>query len=171
LRLGVRFADTWKPQLEAIRIFLGKQGIALGPVGTEKRKDGRLMYRLDVGQVRSVIKVMRSLLPLCVKKHEDLRISLDYFENKTTGDEAVERYNFQISIGRRRGIRKTAHLPYTREEGLGLYQKAKCEKGASGTSSPGTNLHQADDKKGQEAWDGCSFIGENTDILIGLARE
>jgi len=71
---------------------------------------------------------MRSLLPLCVKKHEDLRISLDYFENKTTGDEAVERYNFQISIGRRRGIRKTAHLPYTREEGLGLYQKANARK-------------------------------------------
>ena len=128
LRLGVRFADTWKPQLDAIHTFLAKQGITLGSVGPEKRKGQRPMYRLDVGEIESTIRVMRFLLPLCVKKHEDLRIALDYFEDKITGNEAIRLLDNLWAIGRRRGTNHDANLPYTRSEGLRMHKLTNAKK-------------------------------------------
>ena len=86
------------------------------------------MFRLDVGEVQSVVKVMRSLLPLSVKKHEDLRIALDYFEGRITGSQALDGFGEQVSLGRRRGNKRIADLPYTRAQGLRLYQLANAER-------------------------------------------
>lgn len=86
------------------------------------------MFRLDVGEIPSVIKVMRALLPLCVKKHGDLRIALDYFDGKISGDEAVMLLNVQLQIGRRRGKKHAANMPFTRSQGLRLYQLANAKK-------------------------------------------
>ena len=80
------------------------------------------MYRLDVGEVESVMKVMRALLPLCVKKHKDLQIAIDYFEDKISGDEAILLLEQQRLIGRRRGVEHKVVMPYSRSQGLRLYQ-------------------------------------------------
>jgi hypothetical protein len=65
---------------------------------------------------------MRSILPFCVKKYRDLQIAISYFEDKLTGDEAISLLEQQRLSGRRRGVRHSASMPYTRSEGLRAYQ-------------------------------------------------
>jgi hypothetical protein len=127
LRIGVRFVDTWKPQLQAIRAFLVGKGISLGAVG---RGGGskRPAHRLDVGEQASVLKAIRSMIPFCVKKREDLQIALDYLEERITGDEAIARFRGQYSIGRRRGEVRLGAIPFTRQRGLRLHELTNAKK-------------------------------------------
>ena len=130
LRLGIRFVDTWKPQLESIRSFLTQKGLAMGRVSSDKGRTGnrQTAYRLDVGETASVIRLMRALVGLCVKKRQDLAIALDYLEDRITGDEAVAKFNEQHTSGRRRGTTHSAEMPYTRSQGLKLYELTNAKK-------------------------------------------
>jgi len=86
------------------------------------------MYRLDVGEIQSTIKVIRSLLPFCVKKHADLQIALDYFDDRITGNKAIMLLDNLRAIGSRRGAVHVADLPFTRSEGLRLYKLTNAKK-------------------------------------------
>src|SRR5271157_765829 len=74
LRVGIRFADTWRPQLVSVRDFLLKQGITSVGVGTDKARLGnrRTAYRLDIGEANSVLALIRGMIGYCIKKKEDL---------------------------------------------------------------------------------------------------
>ena len=71
---------------------------------------------------------MRALIGLCVKKQQDLAIALDYLEDRITGDEAVAKFNEQYASGRRRGKTHSAKMPYTRTQGLRLYELTNAKK-------------------------------------------
>lgn len=130
LRLGVRFADTWKPQLEAIRSFLVQKGINLPRIGKDENRAGnrRTAYRLDIHETRSVIIVLRAMERHCVKRREDIRIALGYLEDRITAEDAVARFNDQTRIGRRRGIVHTASIPYKKTEGHRLYELTNAKR-------------------------------------------
>jgi len=124
LRIGIRFADTWRPQLVAVRNFLLKQGIKSAGIGTDSARLGnrRTAYRLDVGEADSVLGLVREMIGYCVKKQEDLRIGLDYLEDRITADEAVRQFNEQVRIGRRRGTSHSVSIPYTKSLGHRTYE-------------------------------------------------
>jgi LAGLIDADG-like domain len=124
LRIGVRFSDTWKPQLEAIQRFLLRRGIRTSAVGIDKDRLGnrRPAYRLDINETLSVIELLDALAVRCVKKHEDLRIALDYLRDRITGAEAIQRLNEQVRIGRRRGHLHSYTNRLTRSAGHRLYE-------------------------------------------------
>lgn len=130
LRFGVRLVDTWRPQLESVRSFLNGQGLKVMKVGLDRGRAGnrRPAYRLDVGETSSVIALLKSIAGLCVKKSEDIRIALDYLENRMTGDEAVARFNDQTRSGRRRGKLHTSNMPYFRKDGLRLHELTNARK-------------------------------------------
>jgi len=65
---------------------------------------------------------MRGMFAFCVKKREDLRIALDYLEDRITANEAVEQFNEQVKIGRRRGVPRITSVPYTKSEGHRVYE-------------------------------------------------
>ena len=118
LRFKLRFSDTWLPQVQTIKVFLNQEDISTSAIWHE-REVGRLdAYRLEVSAVSSVLKAGKALLPCCVKKAGDLRIMIDYLEERITGNEAIERFNEEVRIGRRSGYLRDLTLPYPRSEGV-----------------------------------------------------
>ena len=128
LHLRIRFVDTWKPQIESIKAFLTNQRIATGRIGQDNMIAQSPVYRLEVAEIASVLRTAKELFRLCVKKREDLRITIDYLEGRITGNEALAAFNEEVRIGRRRGNLRDAIIPYTREEGLRLSKQENAEK-------------------------------------------
>jgi hypothetical protein len=130
LRLGVRFSDTWRLQLEAVQGFLVRRGIKTSAIGKDEDRGGnrRPAYRLDINEMRSTIELMKQLVGLCVKKQEDLQIALDYLEDKITGDQAIGRLDEQVRIGRRRGHLHVCAIPFTRSHGHRVYELSNAKR-------------------------------------------
>lgn len=120
LRFKLRFSDTWRPQIEAVLAFFTGNEIATTSVSHEEHEGKKDAFRLDVGAIESVLKAAKAMLPYCAKKAEDLRIAIDYLEGRITGNQAIERFNHEVRIGRRSGYIRELKLPYTRHEGLRL---------------------------------------------------
>jgi hypothetical protein len=128
LRIKLRFVDTWKPQIETIKSFLDRARIHTGNIGRDQKEVWQAAYRLDITEVRSVLRAAKSMLPFSEKKREDLRIAIDYLEGRITGNQAIEAFNHEVRIGRRRGRIRDATIPYTREEGLKLSKLENAKK-------------------------------------------
>jgi hypothetical protein len=128
LHLRLRFVDTWKPQIESIKAFLTDRRIATGRIGLDNKIAKSSVYRLEVAEIASVLRTAKELLQLCVKKREDLRITIDYLEDRLTGNEAIAAFNEEVRIGRRRGNLREANIPYTKEEGLKLSKQENARK-------------------------------------------
>ena len=122
LRIKLRFVDTWKPQVVSIWRFLRRCHVNTGSVGRDDKGAWQPAYRLDITEIRSVLRAARAMLPYVVKKKEDLRIVIEYLEGKMLGNAAIAMFNDEIRIGRRRGKIREARLPFTRQEGLRLSQ-------------------------------------------------
>jgi len=120
MRIKLRFVDTWKPQVDSIWEFLRKHNVNTGHVGRDDKGIWQVAYRLDITELKSVLRAARAMLPFVVKKKEDLRIAIDYVEGRITGDEALRMFNNEVRIGRRKGKIRESDLPYTRQEGLRL---------------------------------------------------
>jgi hypothetical protein len=122
LRFRLRFSDTWRPQIETVKSFLNERNIATTGVQHEKN-EGRLdSYRIDVNSIEGALRAAKAMLPYCLKKNEDLRIMIDYMEGRLTGNQAIEKFNEEVRIGRRSGFMRDLSLPQTREEGLRMAQ-------------------------------------------------
>jgi hypothetical protein len=140
LRFKLRFSDTWRPQIEAVRAFLDKQGIHTTSISHEPHREKKDAYRIDVGAIESVLKAARKMIPHCVKKAEDLRILADYLGGRITGNQAIERFNREVTAGRRSGYIREMNLPYTREEGLRV---AKLENAKKARTAYAVNVSPA----------------------------
>jgi len=131
LRLRIRYVDTWKQQAESIHSFLIRNGVKAASLTRDHKRSGATAYRVEVRVADEILKVAKEMLPRCVKKAEDLQITIDYLENRITGDEAVARFNAEILIGRRKGhVRKSA-IPHTRSRGLRLWKLTNARKARS----------------------------------------
>ena len=118
LRFRLRFSDTWEPQVTTIRSFMSERNIKTTGIQHET-KPGRLdAFRIDINAIDGVPRASKAMLPFCLKKAEDLKILVDYLEGRITGNQAIERYNEEVRIGRRSGYVRDSVLPYTRAEGL-----------------------------------------------------
>jgi len=118
LRIKIRFVDTWKPQVDSIRTFLERHKVHVGNIGRDEKKTWQPAYRLDIGEVKSVIRTAKAILAFTVKKRDDLRIAIEYLESRMTGNQAIEAFNAEVRSGRRRGKIRTCNLPLTRIEGI-----------------------------------------------------
>jgi len=151
LRFRVRFVDTWRPQVVSIRLFLIQHGITPTGVNQDNKKDRLAPYRVEVGAAGEVLKVAKKMLPFCLKKAEDLRITIDYLEGRITANEAVNRFNEEVRRGRRSGFIRESNVTYTRPEGLRLWQLENARKAraahAVDVSSDIQNLIREDHNK------------------------
>ena len=128
LRLRIRFVDMWRPQVDTVSSFLIQHRIALTNVCREDSPGRSPAFRIEVGAVESVLRAARRMVPFCVKKAEDLRITIDYLEDKITGDEAIARSNEEVRTGRRSGFLREYTMPRTRNEGIRLKQLENAKK-------------------------------------------
>ena len=76
LRLRIRFADTYRPQLDSIGAFLIRRRISVSAIGRDNKGVWQAAYRLDVSEAKSVLRAARAMLPYCVKKKQDLLIAI-----------------------------------------------------------------------------------------------
>jgi len=129
LRIKLRFVDTWKPQVDSIWEFLWRCRVHTGRVGRDTKEPWQPAYRLDITEVKSVLRAARAMLPNVVKKKEDLRIAITYLDGRITGNEAIAMFNHEARVGRRRGKIRNVNLPFTRQEGLRLSQLENARKG------------------------------------------
>lgn len=128
LKFKLRFSDTWRRQIESVRTFLNREGISTSAVWHERR-DGRLeAFRVEVSAVSGVLRASKAMLPFCVKKAEDLRILVEYLEGRLSGNEAIERFNEEVRVGRRSGFVRELTLPYTRADGLRIKKHANASR-------------------------------------------
>jgi len=75
-----------------------------------------------------VLRAAKAMLPYVVKKKEDLQIAIDYIEGRITGNEALNLFNNEVRMGRRKGKIREANLPYKRHEGLRLSKLENARK-------------------------------------------
>jgi hypothetical protein len=118
LRMKIRFTDTWRPQVEAVRGFLLRRKLSVGEIGVETTEGRNDAYRVEIAKASDVLRAARAMLPYCAKKAEDLQIAVDYLENRVTGDQAVARLNNEVLSLRRAGIVRQVNLPLTRSQGI-----------------------------------------------------
>ena len=140
LKFKLRFVDTWRPQISSVSEFLSTKGINCGSIGKgEKNGAWQAAYRLDVAEVRSVLKAAKAMLSFTVKKNAELQVAIDYLENKITGNQAIRALNEEVLSGRRRGKIRKETLPQTRIEGLRLAQleNARNARAAYAVDVPG----------------------------------
>lgn len=129
MRFKIRFSDTWEAQIQSIKSFLVENGISSTSVGRDRARKGQLdAFRIDIGAVSSALKAAKEMLPYCVKKAEDLRIMIDYLEGRITGNQAIERLNAEVRIGRRSGLIREPTLPYTRVQGVRTKQRENARR-------------------------------------------
>ncbi len=137
LKFKLRFADTWRPQIAAVQGFMQANAISTSAIWHEKREGRSDAYRVEVSAVSSVLAAAKAMLPHCVKKAEDLRIMIDYLEGRISGNEAIERYNNEVSKGRRSGYVREPTLPFLRVEGL---RKAELENAKKARAAYAVNV-------------------------------
>jgi hypothetical protein len=118
IKFKLRFSDTWKAQILAIKSFLNRKGISTSELWHETRSNRLDAYRIEVSSIAGVLAAAKAMLPFCVKKAEDLQILIDYLEGRLNGNQAIERFNEEVRIGRRSGFIRTPTVPHTRMEGL-----------------------------------------------------
>lgn len=120
------FVDNWRPQLEAVKKFLESNGVRTGRVRWRKasakqiKKGARGVYVLGVSNVEGMLIAARKMLPYTLKKNVELRVVIDYYEDRITGDEAIESINEDVISGKRTGKVKHARLPFTHSDGKRL---------------------------------------------------
>lgn len=124
VKINIRFVDNWKPQLESVRQFILRQGIIIGKVRWRKASrnqtanGARGVYVLTLSNRLGVVMVSSRMLPFSVKKRDELKIVIDYYGDKITGDEAIRRVNREVEIGQRSGKMKSSNIPYRHSEGV-----------------------------------------------------
>jgi hypothetical protein len=122
LRFKLRFSDTWRPQIAAIKSFLNSHEITTANISRVVSEGRRDAFKIDIGAIDSALRAANAMLPYCAKKAEDLKIMIDYVEGRITGNQAIARLNEEVRIGRRSGFTRELNLPYNRSEGLRLAQ-------------------------------------------------
>jgi hypothetical protein len=129
VRLKLRFVDTWRPQILSIHTFLSRCGIRSGAIARgEGRGRWQAAYRLDITEVKSVIRTAKAMIGYSVKKRAELQVTVDYLEGRITGSQALSAFNEDVRSGRRRGKIRLEDIPYTRAEGVRLSKLENARK-------------------------------------------
>jgi len=136
LRFTLVWVDNSRDQLSQLRRFLLSVGIKVGGI----LNHGSGASGLQIASPKAVLAAATRMSPYCFKKYEELRIVIDYYENRITGTEAILRLNELVRQGIRLGkIRTPPRLP---KYNVGKYMVARARglKGAQVTNAKRANL-------------------------------
>ena len=89
LRFTLVWVDNYREQLLQLRSFLLSKSIAVGNVLVHSPG----VYMLQIASPRSVLAAAKQLVPFCFKKNKELRIVIDYYEDRINGTEALLELN------------------------------------------------------------------------------
>jgi hypothetical protein len=119
--IGLDWADSYKPQLEAIRGFLIREG--LRPARTYSAGEGNPVWHLRLTNQTDLIWALSKMAPLVVKKGDQVDASIRYLKDEITGEELIEAFNNAVRAGTRSGYLRTLKMPYTHSQGVAKGRK------------------------------------------------
>lgn len=105
--------QKWKPKLEQLETFLLSQQIEGAKIFNE-----RFGYSLRIFNIHSISKMLKHMLPYAFMKKVQISTTLDYFDDKITGDELLRLFEKEYELGKRRTKPRHVILPYKRTDGI-----------------------------------------------------
>jgi hypothetical protein len=106
--------------LEDIARFLMTEGVSGTKVYIKQRTERHDIHLLDVLTNEGIERSLIKMIPFLRVKRKQALASLDYLEDKSTGNEYLEIMNDETRTGRRAGKVHLGDFPFTRSEGIRL---------------------------------------------------
>lgn len=128
IQLYLDFSDNWLPHLDMLKGFISGSGIESYLSGHSNN-----VHSLRIMSVEGVLAAAKRMLPHVSKKLLELKMVIDYYENRITAQDVVDCFNKEVESGKRTGkVRKTS-IPYDYQSGrqvalnqtLGLANEAR----------------------------------------------
>jgi hypothetical protein len=121
LSLSLIFIDQSVDQISMVRDFLRKNGIKTSNVLKHSKLSAHIVA---VSEYRSVMEMLKKMLPFLYKKATEARAATDYYEGRITGNELIAIFQQEVEAGRRerRPRKVTIDVPYTITQGIELMQ-------------------------------------------------
>ena len=119
LSLSLIFIDQSEDQIRMVRDFLRKNGMKTSNVLKHSKVSAHIVA---VSEYRSVVEMLKKMLPFLYKKANEAKAAIDYYEGRITGNELIAIFKQEVEAGRReRRPRKVViDVPYTITQGLEL---------------------------------------------------
>lgn len=114
---SIDWADSYRPQLEDVRDFPIENGLRptkVYPCG----KSEKPVWHLRLYEKGGLRTALSNMLPSLNKKFGQVKATIDYFENKISGEVLLRRFNDATREGTRSGFIWDVKMPYTRAEGI-----------------------------------------------------
>lgn len=121
LRFALVWVDNYYEQLSQLRSFLCSRNIVLGSV----LEQGIGVFRLQIASPRFALVAAKEMVPFCFKKKEELKILIDYYEDRVTGTEAVSNINEMVRRRIRLGGLRTVRIASKYSEGKHSVARAR----------------------------------------------
>ncbi len=115
VHIKLEFSDNWFPQIVQIRDFLVRQGVATTSIYLSKGH----AFLFHISKRDGILLAARAMLNThCLfKKRHELAWVVDYFEDKITGTDFIERLNDSVRAYNRTGKIRHADIPYVHSVG------------------------------------------------------
>jgi len=113
LQFALVWVDNCREQLGQLRYFLISRKISTSEV--LRRGDG--VFTLQIASPHSVLKASKLMHRFSFKKKAELRLVIDYYEDRINGTEAIEGFNASVRMGVRTGKIRALQVPLKYKEG------------------------------------------------------
>ncbi len=117
--VSLRFSQVDRSVLDEIARFLRSAGVSGIGVHVQERNKRHPIHVLAVGSNDGVVLALTIMLPYLRVKSEQAKLTLDYLQDRMTGNQYIEAMNAEVRAGRRAGKIFAIGQPFKRSEGIG----------------------------------------------------
>ena len=115
LVVKLEFVDNWRLQLEQLLVFLHSGGISTGQIKKKKGGAHEFVIVRQAGVITAAVAMLATRC--CFKKRRELEWVLQYFDDRLTGTDFIERMNDDVRCGNRTGKIRHADVPFSHSVG------------------------------------------------------
>jgi hypothetical protein len=116
--ISLRFSQVDKRVLDEIAELLSSKGVSGTGVYVQDRTRRHAIHVLVIGSDEGVESTLTMMWPYLRVKSVQAKLTLDYLQDRITGNEFIEAMNGEVQAGRRAGKIYTVDQPYKRSEGI-----------------------------------------------------
>jgi hypothetical protein len=115
----LRFSQVDKSVLDEIAGFLRSAGVSGIGIYVGDRNRRHAIHVLVVGSNDGVVLALTLMVPYLRVKSQQAKLTLDYLQDRITGNQYIEAMNNEVREGRRAGKLYAVNQPSKRSEGIG----------------------------------------------------
>jgi len=112
----IDWADTYGPQVEAVRTFLVERGIR--STNSYPRGHSKPVWHLRLYESGGLLIAAQAMLSNLMKKRDQVHAIIVYLQDRITGEELVGAFNRATISGTRSGFLREVKMPYTHSQGV-----------------------------------------------------